>query len=167
MAGETPLQAVYRMPGHLMRRMQQIAVSVFHECVAPSGLDVTPVQYALLKAAQSCPGQDQASLAGAIAYDRTTIGGVIDRLEQKGLLQREISPADRRARIVHLTDDGHAAIARLDPLVLQAQQQMLCGLTAEEATILTGLLAKAVSSANTASRAPLRLRDDNRKMPVK
>ncbi|MEQ9328480.1 MAG: MarR family transcriptional regulator [Rhodospirillales bacterium] len=156
MAGETPLQAVYRMPGHLMRRMQQIAVSVFHDCVAPSGLDVTPVQYALLKAAQSCPGLDQASLAGAIAYDRTTIGGVIDRLEQKGLLKREVSPLDRRARIVHLTDIGHDTIAGLDPLVEQAQRDMLSGLTPEEAATLTGLLAKAVSTANSASRAPLR-----------
>lgn len=156
MAEDSPLAAVYRMPGHLMRRMQQIAVSIFHECVAPSGLDVTPVQYALLKAAQSCPGQDQASLAGAIAYDRTTIGGVIDRLEQKGYLVRAVSPADRRSRIVTLTDQGRAAIDRLDPMVEQAQRDMLSGLTPEEAASLTGLLSKAVSAANSASRAPLR-----------
>lgn len=162
MAGDTPLDSVYRMPGHLMRRMQQIAVSVFHERVAPSGLDVTPVQYALLKAVQSRPGEDQASLAGAIAYDRTTIGGVIDRLEQKGLLRREVSPSDRRARVVTLTEAGHEAIGRLDPLVEQAQADMLSGLSADEADILTGLLAKAVAAGNAASRAPLRQRGRNR-----
>lgn len=44
--------------------------------------------------------------AAAISFDRATIGGVVDRLEQKGLLEREVSPDDRRARLLRLTGAG-------------------------------------------------------------
>jgi DNA-binding MarR family transcriptional regulator len=72
------------MPGHLARRFQQIAVAVFLAEVGEAGFDLTPVQYAALAAIKTNPGIDQVSLAGLIAYDRTTITGVLDRLAQKG-----------------------------------------------------------------------------------
>ncbi|HZD92122.1 MAG TPA: MarR family transcriptional regulator, partial [Pseudolabrys sp.] len=81
-------------PGHLARRFQQIAVAVFHAEMEKAGFDLTPVQYAALGAVATRPGIDQATLAGLIAYDRTTIGGVVDRLVQKGLLVREASNRD-------------------------------------------------------------------------
>ena len=76
-------------PGHLARRFQQIAVAVFHAAVEEAGYDLTPVQYAALTEIATQPGIDQATLAGLIAYDRTTITGVVDRLVQKGLLVRQ------------------------------------------------------------------------------
>src|SRR5450432_229782 len=60
-------------PGHLARRFQQIAVAVFHAAVEEAGYDLTPVQYAALTEIATQPGIDQATLAGLIAYDRTTI----------------------------------------------------------------------------------------------
>src|SRR5215213_2944818 len=68
------------MPGHLARRFQQIAVAVFLAEVEDAGFDLTPVQYAALAAIKLNPGIDQVTLAGLIAYDRTTITGVVDRL---------------------------------------------------------------------------------------
>ena len=68
------------MPGHLARRFQQIAVAIFHAEVEEAGYDLTPVQYAALTTIRTHPGIDQATLAGLIAYDRTTITGVVDRL---------------------------------------------------------------------------------------
>ena len=68
---------VHAMPGHLIRRLQQIAVSVFTERVTKAGFDITPVQFAALSTIAENPGLDQASLAGLIAYDRVTIGGVV------------------------------------------------------------------------------------------
>ena len=76
-------------PGHLARRFQQIAVAVFHAEVEEAGYDLTPVQYAALATIGAHPGIDQVTLAGLIAYDRTTITGVVDRLVQKGLLVRQ------------------------------------------------------------------------------
>ncbi len=99
------------MPGHLARRFQQIAVAVFLAEVADAGFDLTPVQYAALATIKANPGLDQVTLAGLIAYDRTTITGVIDRLVQKGLVERRASSRDSprpRARD-HRRGPAHAA----------------------------------------------------------
>ena len=77
------------MPGHLIRRLHQISVSIFSESVAEAGFDITAVQFAALSVLKDYPGIDQVTLAGMIAYDRVTIGGVIDRLEQKPVLDRK------------------------------------------------------------------------------
>src|ERR1700735_4026617 len=84
------------MPGHLARRFQQIAVAVFLTEVEEAGYDLTPVQYVALAAVSANPGLDQVTLAGLIAFDRTTITGVVDRLVQKGLMARHESSRGRR-----------------------------------------------------------------------
>ncbi|MCE1236161.1 MAG: MarR family transcriptional regulator [Hyphomicrobiales bacterium] len=148
--------AIYSMPGHLIRRLNQVAVSLFHDECGRIGHDLTPVQYAALKAVQKYPGIDQAALAGAIAYDRTTIGGVVARLEEKGLILRAGSPEDRRVRRLTLTPAGAAALAELDPLVGRLQDLILTGLDDEEKAVFVRLLAKAAAAGNELSRAPLR-----------
>src|SRR6185295_2882606 len=95
---ESSVKDVHDMPGHLARRFQQIAVAVFLAAVEEAGYDLTPVQYAALAAVSANHGIDQVTLAGLIAYDRTTITGVVDRLVQKGLVARHESSRDRRAR---------------------------------------------------------------------
>ncbi len=144
------------MPGHLARRFQQIAVAIFHAEVEEAGYDLTPVQYAALAALEHNPGIDQATLAGQIAYDRTTITGVIDRLVQKGLMLRLASPRDRRANVLELTDEGHRVLQGVVPAVEAAQDVMLRGLTPEEAAEFLRLFRKAISAVNDLSRAPLR-----------
>ena len=100
------------MPGHLARRFQQIAVAVFLAEVEEAGFDLTPVQYAALATIKANPGLDQVTLAGLIAYDRTTITGVIDRLVQKGLAERRASSRDRRARELEITEEGRRTLAQ-------------------------------------------------------
>ncbi|MGK6315408.1 MarR family winged helix-turn-helix transcriptional regulator [Neorhizobium sp. DT-125] len=144
------------MPGHLARRFQQIAVAVFHAEVEEAGYDLTPVQYAALAAISTNPGIDQITLAGLIAYDRTTITGVVDRLAQKGLLVRNPSSRDRRARELQITDAGRQTLAGITPAVEAAQKSMVRGLTADETEELMRLLRKAIAAGNELSRAPLR-----------
>lgn len=144
------------MPGHLIRRFQQIAVAIFHAEVGAAGFDLTPVQYAALDRVKTHPGIDQATLAGLIAYDRTTITGVVDRLVQKGLLTRQVSDTDRRARVLAITDEGTKALDRIQPAVEQAQKIMLTGLTDDEAETFVHLLSKATKAVNDLSRAPLK-----------
>jgi DNA-binding MarR family transcriptional regulator len=144
------------MPGHLARRFQQIAVAVFLAEVDDAGFDLTPVQYAALAAIKLNPGIDQATLAGLIAYDRTTIAGVVDRLVQKGLLLRRASRTDRRARELQISDEGRRTLKEITPAVEAAQRIMLRGLTEKEAAELMRLLRKAISAGNELSRAPLR-----------
>ncbi|MEZ5800560.1 MAG: MarR family transcriptional regulator [Nitratireductor sp.] len=148
---------IHDMPGHLIRRLQQISVSVFAERVAEAGYDVTPVQYAALVAISANPGIDQATLAGLIAYDRVTIGGVLDRLEQKGMVRRETSSRDRRARVLHMTNDGEAALAALQPVIRKVQSDILKGLDNGERETLLALLKKTTQAGNDLSRAPLKV----------
>lgn len=144
------------MPGHLARRFQQIAVAVFHGEMEAAGFDLTPVQYAALETIAARPAVDQATLAGLIAYDRTTITGVVDRLAQKGLLLRQANSRDRRVRELQITDEGRRVLGAIAPAVEAAQRAMLRGLSAEEQDDLLRLLRKAIAAGNELSRAPLR-----------
>jgi len=144
------------MPGHLARRFQQIAVAVFLAEVSEAGFDLTPVQYAALATVRANPGIDQITLAGLIAYDRTTITGVVDRLVQKGLVARRASSRDRRARELQITEQGRRTLRAITPAVEAAQRIMMRGLTAKETEELMRLLRKAIAAGNELSRAPLR-----------
>jgi DNA-binding MarR family transcriptional regulator len=120
------------MPGHMIRRLNQMSTQVFARRMQEAGIDITPVQFAALDAIKSCPGSDQAGIAANIAYDRATIGGVIERLLQKGYVQRTISPEDRRAKVITLTTKGDAAYLQILHEVESLQDEILCGLSPEE-----------------------------------
>lgn len=117
------------MPGHYVRRLQQLAVRLFAQHVAH---DITPVQFAALVAADEHPRLDQGRLSALIGYDRATIGGVIDRLEAKGWIERTPSAADRRANIVAITRTGRQRLQAVLPGVRSAQEAMLVALTPAE-----------------------------------
>jgi DNA-binding MarR family transcriptional regulator len=131
-------------------------VAVFHAEVEEAGHDLTPVQYAALTTIGTHPKIDQATLAGLIAYDRTTITGVVDRLAQKGLLVRRENSRDRRVRELQITDEGRRILDSIEPAVEAAQRIMLRGLTVSEAGQFLRLLRKAIAAGNELSRAPLR-----------
>ena len=116
---------IYGMPGHLIRRLQQQSTQAFASRMREAGFDITPVQFAAKDALAARPGIDQATLAQLIAYDRATIGGVVDRLEGKGLVERAISAADRRAREVRLTEEGARLYRELVPVVRLVQQDIM------------------------------------------
>lgn len=120
------------MAGHWIRRLHQQATQVFVQRTQAAGFDLTPVQFAALDAVQSQPGIDQARLAEWIAYDRATIGGVIERLEHKGWLSRVVSARDRRARELSLTPEGEQVLAAVLPLVSALQADILQPLSAAE-----------------------------------
>ncbi|TCU58657.1 MarR family transcriptional regulator [Novosphingobium sp. PhB57] len=145
------------MPGHLIRRLQQISLARFASRMAEAGLDLTSVQYAALLMLRDHPGLDQQTLAGMIAYDRVTIGGVIDRLVQKGLVDREVSPTDRRARVLMLSSAGLVTLDIAEPWVDKVQDDLVVHLSRDERDVFLRVLQKATQAGNEMSRAPLRL----------
>lgn len=140
------------MPGHYVRRLQQIAVALFLQETEAYGL--TPVQYAALQTVHNTPDVDQRTLARSIGHDTTTIGGVVDRLEARGLLVRKTTPDDRRVRLLALTDEGRALLEAVGPSVLRAQARILAPLPAREREAFMRMLRKLVEANNDASRAP-------------
>ena len=149
------MSAIYEMPGHLIRRLQQISTSVFSERMKGLGIDLTSPQHAALMLLSEHPGIDQATLAGAIALDRPTIGGVVDRLVSKGYVERRTKASDRRARALSLTRSGKRLLTRMQPLVCNVQDDMLPGLSETEKRHFISLAAKVVKAGNDRSRAPL------------
>lgn len=136
------------MAGHMIRRMNQISTHVFAKHMQRNGVDLTPVQFAAMDAISTYPGIDQASVAAKIAYDRATIGGVIDRLEQKGYVRRTVCKRDRRAREVWLTDKGQEIFDQILPVVTALQDEVLPGLNPEERTRFMELASKAIDNAS-------------------
>ena len=151
------MDAVYTAPGYLFRRMQQIAVAIFvEECKA---FDLTPVQYASLIAIHTHPGIDATRLSAVIAFDRSTLGNVIERLQAKGLIERKPAREDRRVRLLYLTRQGTALLRDIMPSVDKAQARMLQPLKPADRKTLLALLTQLVDLNNEASRVPLRAED--------
>jgi MarR family transcriptional regulator, lower aerobic nicotinate degradation pathway regulator len=151
------MDAVYTKPGYLFRRMQQIAVAIFvEECRA---YELTPVQYAALVAIQTHPGIDATRLSAVIAFDRSTLGNVIERLEAKQLIERKPSREDRRVKLLYLTRAGVALLRDIMPSVDRAQARMLQPLKPADRMTLMALLTQLVDLNNEASRVPLRAED--------
>lgn len=132
------------MAGHLIRRLNQQSTQVFQARMQALGVDLTSVQFAALDAVQGQPGIDQAGLAATIGYDRATIGGVVDRLEQKGLVQRVVSATDRRARALTLTAAGEALLTAIRPEVIALQADILSLLTPAEQSAFRALAQRAL-----------------------
>ncbi|KJC48232.1 MarR family transcriptional regulator [Bradyrhizobium sp. LTSP857] len=151
------IDAVYAAPGYLFRRMQQIAVSIFmEECKA---FDLTPVQYAALIAIHAHPGIDATRLSAVIAFDRSTLGSVIERLQAKDYIERRPAPEDKRIKLLYLTRPGAAILREIIPAVERAQARMLEPLKPADRKALMGLLVQLVDLNNEASRVPLRAED--------
>ena len=144
------MDEIHRMAGHQIRRLNQLSLAIFRERMAAAGLDLTPVQFAALSTLEETPGLDQAGLAGAIAYDKVTIGGVVDRLAAKALVDRRPSAKDRRAKVLTLTPTGAALLGRARPLVVALQDEILGGLNAEERSCFLDLLARVTGAAEPA-----------------
>jgi DNA-binding MarR family transcriptional regulator len=132
------------MAGHLIRRLHQQSTQVFVQRTQAAGFDLTPVQFAALEAIHAHPATDQARVAEMIAYDRATIGGVIERLEQKGWIRRVVSERDRRARELSLTAKGTRVRSALLPIVQDLQDEMLQPLSGADRASFLNLVRQVV-----------------------
>jgi DNA-binding MarR family transcriptional regulator len=145
---------IYEKPGYLIRRAQQIAVAIFmEECAA---FEITPVQYASLVTIREHPGVDATRLSALIAFDRSTLGDVLERLEAKGWIERSGSREDKRIKVLRLSREGARMLRQVEPSVVRAQERILAPLRPEDRRRLMALLMQLTESNNAASRAPLR-----------
>lgn len=152
----TPWKKVdtHKQPGHLARRLHQLAVALFMQEVGE--LKVTPVQYAALHAVASEPGLDQKTLSARIGYDTSTLAGVIDRLETRGLVTRSVSPIDRRLRLINPTPAGLDLLAAVIPGMLNTQQRLLAPLDKAERREFVRLLSVLLEANAELSNTPVR-----------
>jgi len=137
-----PDSDIDQFPGFLIRRVHQIAVARFS--AQTDGHQITPVQWAALRRVQAQPGIDQSALARGIALDTSTIAGVVERLELRGLLLRKPSPTDRRLRTLYLTPEGLALTAKVTDITIEVQNWLLEPLSELEQAQLKSCLRKVI-----------------------
>jgi DNA-binding MarR family transcriptional regulator len=120
--------------GDLLGSLVRVVIERETPLLAERGLDMWDYVVMLRLADGAAP--TQAQLAAAVRRDKTRLIPILDRLEGRGLLARTPDPADRRNRIVALTDDGQALLADCRAAVAAMEDELLAVLRPEEAAAL-------------------------------
>ena len=74
---------------------------------------------------------------------------------RNGLVTREISQSDGRAKVVRITQAGHLLVDEIQPAMESAQDKLMDPLTAHEQVIFMSLLSRLIEANNESSRAPM------------
>ena len=97
-------------------------------------------EYAVLTALERGPARTQAELAAAVGRDKTRLIPLLDRLGMLGMVERAPDPADRRNRIVTLTDTGRATVRDCRAAIRAMEGRLLAGLAPEERSVFVAAL---------------------------
>jgi DNA-binding MarR family transcriptional regulator len=116
--------------GYLLADNSRLARRAFDERVRAEG--VTGPQARLLLMLDRVPGQNQGHYADLLDVEPITLGRMVDRLEDAGLVERRFDPADRRARRLHLTAKSREKLARLRERLDALVDELLAGLSEAE-----------------------------------
>jgi MarR family transcriptional regulator for hemolysin len=128
----------------LLFHLNQASFALGNEMAARlAGVGISPRQYCVLSSAQE-EELTQIRLAERSMLDKTTMVVTLDELERAGLAERRPSPADRRARIVAVTDKGAEAVKAAERIVEELQQELLESLPEEQRTAFIAALAALV-----------------------
>ena len=131
--------------GYQLRRTQIAVFQNFSR--AMESLDVTPGRFGVLVVIAANSGLSQSELGALLGIDRSTIVGVIDRLERDGLVRRLPAPNDRRSHALKLSEKGAVTLALLERRVAAHERDIASDLSAEERTTLMTLLARVAKEA--------------------
>jgi DNA-binding MarR family transcriptional regulator len=107
---------------------------------AYEGNGLHPYHHAILLVLDEGSAETQGSIADALGYDRGQLVGLLDELEEQGLVERRRDPSDRRRHLVRLTSEGKRTLRRLRALSKQIEDEFLAPLTEKERASLHALL---------------------------
>ena len=142
---ETSTTAMPRFPeelvgstAFLLKRLGFAAKEQAMRAYEDSGLG--PYHHAILVALDEDTHETQGSIADALGYDRGQLVGLLDELEERGLIERRRDPADRRRQIVNMTPAGKKALNRLRGIAQRLEDDLLSPLDPVEQRRLHELL---------------------------
>ncbi|MCR6648831.1 MAG: MarR family winged helix-turn-helix transcriptional regulator [Cellulomonas sp.] len=132
-----------RHTGFLVRRTQQAHLAAWAQEVGPR---LTNVQFGVLNVLHRLGEASQRELCDALDLDRSTVAGLVARLEARGLVARVRATADRRRNVVCLTDAGLALLRELVPSAARVDAVLTSALTPTERETLQHLLTTILDS---------------------
>jgi len=135
-------QPAGRGPGSAFLLAQLGAHAAYRFAERVAALDLTPPQVGLLRAVAADPGRSQQELAQNLGTPPTRLVGLVDGLEQRGVLQRRRNPADRRLYAVYLTDAGNTLLTEIGRVARAHEDAMLAALDDTQRAQLYTLLAR-------------------------
>lgn len=124
--------------GFLLSKGYQRAWAIMREEI--ESYDLTPPQFALLSFLWQQDGLTQVELSEKGQIDRSTFGGLIDRLERNGLLERRQHPQDRRSYKIYLTEQGKNMESTLTACAERTLARFTSGLNSDECKELKRML---------------------------
>jgi DNA-binding MarR family transcriptional regulator len=145
----TEMKAIHkteaRLPAELVAStlflLKRIGFAAKHRSVEEyEGVGLSPYHHAILAVLDEDLPETQSEIADALGYDRGTLVGLLDELEEKGLVERKRDPDDRRRHIVRHTADGKRTLSRLRALSKRIEDEFLAPLDAEQRQELHALL---------------------------
>jgi MarR family transcriptional regulator, temperature-dependent positive regulator of motility len=110
-------------PSHLMHRALQLALDIYSEELGSDG--PTQRQFAVMEAVSVKEGLTQTDLVKATGIDRSTLADLVARMTTKGLLTRERSALDARAKAVRLSPEGQNLLESTRPRVEAADRRIM------------------------------------------
>jgi DNA-binding MarR family transcriptional regulator len=142
---QAPAPAIPRLPQELvgldtflLKRLGAAAKERSMQAYERMGLH--PYHHAILIALDERSHETQGSIADALGYDRGQLVGLLDELEERGLIERRRDPDDRRRHLVNLTPAGKRTLRRLRALAREIEDEFLACLDQDERVTLHALL---------------------------
>jgi len=147
-----PPKELLTSPTFLAKRVGFAIKERMMEAFEVSGLSM--YDHSILTLLDEEPTETQAQIADALGYDRSHLVGVLDDLEERGLIERRRDTQDRRRHLVTMTPAGHKALTRLRTVVSQVEDEYFEPLNATERKTLTSLLGRLAGHHDPRYRSP-------------
>lgn len=138
MCAEKPLGPALGRVGHLCRERMDFRLSQY---------ELTPAQTHLLLYLHDHGGQaPQCEVTEHLRVRPSTVNGLLDRLEEKGMVTRTVSGRDARRRLVALTEKGRERRELFQETFQAMEELILRGFSPEEAAVFRGMLDRIVQN---------------------
>jgi DNA-binding MarR family transcriptional regulator len=147
----------------LLSQLGTRSAQEFANRLAPLG--IRPSHFGLLTHLSHDEGQSQQQLADTLGIHRNVMVGLVDDLENRGLIQRRRHPTDRRAHALHLTAAAHDLLPRAQHAADEQETQLLAGINEADHTHLIALLQRLADHAGVSPGVHPGLRNNESPAP--
>ncbi len=123
LVSKQPQQPLHLTPGHLLRRAHQRNVALFLESTA--AFQITPLQFAVLKALDELGPSTQRSISTHIAMEPSNTHPMLRRMQESGLIEIAPDEQDKRRSVISMTEAGQDMLNKVLLFELESEKRLL------------------------------------------